>query len=396
MKEKLWLSLIGLVVASGLKAQNTTSTPVSMYGLGELAMGDGGKYAGMGAAGLALNRTGFLNTQNSACITQMDTTCFAFDFGLTGSYSRYSMLGEKSSAETGNPSRVTLGLRLMPRWYAMVGVAPYSSVGYMIKTTQEVEGTGNGYVSSLFEGTGGLYRLYVTNAFLIGKRLSLGVSVGMISGSVEQTETQESAIVTRKSDKGAFYADLGLHYALGRGWSVGATYAFSSYLSQDNSLTYDNSSTDTGMDANFYNEKQYIPQRIGGGVSYENRRWVVTGDYSWVQWSRNRSSVASVEYVDQHRANLGMVYVTQPRRPRSLELMLGAGFSNSYVVLNRGKMRNLDLSGGVAIPIRESVLSLGVTWRRQMNSRSNLMQEDRLSLNFNLTFGERISRGKLN
>ena len=395
MKQKILTGIISLTVAGGLSGQNTTNTPTSMYGIGELASADGGKYAGLGSAGIALNRQGLMNTQNPACITRMDTTCFVYDFGVTAAYSRYSMLGETSTAESGNPSRISLGVRLFPSWYAMLGVAPYSSMGYLIRTEEEVEGTGGGSLSSRFEGSGGLYRLYLTNAFLIGRRLSLGVNIGMISGTVEQMETQESALVTRKSEKGAFYADLGLHYALNRNWSVGMVYGLSTRLKQNNSLTYENSSTDNDLEVSFYKEKQYIPQRMGGGLTYESKRWVLTGDYSWTQWSRNQSSVSSVKYTDQHRVDLGAIFLTEPRKPRSVELLAGVGYSNSYIVLKQGKMYNLDVSAGAAFPLRETVVAVGVTWRRQMNSRSSLMQENRLSFNLNITFGERLSRGKI-
>lgn len=395
MKQSMGIAFLCLTLAGRLWAQNTTNTPVSMYGIGELATSDGGKYAGLGAAGIALNRTGFMNTQNPACLTRMDTTCFFYDIGLTASRSSYRMWSERSAAETGNPNRVSLGVRAFPRWYVMVGVAPYSSVGYLIKSDEQVEGMNGASVSSLFEGTGGLYRLYLTNSFLLGKRLSLGVNIGMVSGTVEQTETQESALVTRKSEKGAFYADMGLHYAVNRNWSIGAVYGFSTRLKQKNNLTYENSSTDEDMDVKLYTDKQYIPQRIGAGLTYETRRWVVTGDYTWMQWSRNPSSITSVKYIDQHRGNVGVVYVTSPRKPRSTELMLGAGYSNSYIRLKQGKMYNFDISAGAAFPLRETVVSLGVTWRRQMNTRSSLMQESRLSLNLNITFGEKLSRGKI-
>ena len=78
-------------------AQNTTHLPTSMYGVGELSAGDGGRYAGMGNTGIALNRTGFLNTLNPAAITRMDTACFTFDVGVSASYARYSFLSEHSS-----------------------------------------------------------------------------------------------------------------------------------------------------------------------------------------------------------------------------------------------------------------------------------------------------------
>lgn len=58
-------------------------------------------------------------------------------------------------------------------------------------------------------------------------------------------------------------------------------------------------------------------------------------------------------------------------------------------------MRYLEFSAGASFPIRYSFLSLGLTFRKQLNTRSELMQESRLSLNLNLTFGERLSRSKL-
>lgn len=395
IRQKTTIALACLIVAGGLSAQNMTNIPVSMYGVGELAASDGGKYAGLGMAGIALNRAGFMNTQNPACLTRMDTTCFFYDIGVTASVSTYRMWSERSTAAVGNLSRISLGTRVLPRWYAMVGVAPYSSVGYVIQSDQEVEGMEGITVSSLFEGTGGLYRLYLTNSFFIGRKWSLGFNIGMISGTVEQTETQESALVTRKSDKGAFYADFGLHYMLNKNWSLGAIYVLSTKLKQQNELTYENSSTTDELEARLYTDKQYVPQRMGGGLTYETRRWVLTGDYSWTQWSRNPSSVSSVKYINQHRGNLGVVYVTSPRKPRSAELMMGVGYSNSYIRLKQGKMYNLEFSAGLAFPLHETTVSLGMAWRKQMNTRSSLMQESRLSLNLNITFGERLSRGKI-
>lgn len=159
-------------------AQNTTNLPTSMYGVGELSAGDGGRYAGMGNTGIALNRTGFLNTLNPAAITRMDTACFTFDVGASASYARYSFLSEHSSNFTGNPNRISMGFRVLPRWYALVGAAPYSSVGYVIQTEEEIEGMPGNYTYSLFEGTGGLYRCYVTNAFALSRQLSVGINLG--------------------------------------------------------------------------------------------------------------------------------------------------------------------------------------------------------------------------
>ena len=74
-------------------AQKTTNSPMSMSGVGELCSADGGRYAGLGNVGLAVNRVGFQNTLNPAAITRMDSTCFVFDVGASASFSRYSFCG---------------------------------------------------------------------------------------------------------------------------------------------------------------------------------------------------------------------------------------------------------------------------------------------------------------
>lgn len=397
---RITLMLCSLCTASlSIIAQNATNLPTSMYGVGELSASDGGRYAGMGNIGIALNRTGFQNTLNPAAITRMDSTCFIFDVGASASYARYSFQNEHSSSASGNPNRFSMGFRVLPRWYAIVGASPYSSVGYVIQTEEPVEGMPGSYTYSLFEGTGGLYRCYVTNAFALTKRLSVGINLGMILGTVTQSETQEGAIVEYESSKRAFYTDFGLHYEFNtagrRKWAAGLVFAPSLQINHDNNLTYSNSSTSEGVDKSYHSRKQYLPMHMGAGVSMTTERWVVTADYNYMDWSRNTSSYASMKYENQHKLNIGGIYTTNPRLPRSTELMGGVGFSNSYINLRDGKMHYLEVSGGVSFPIRYSYLSLGATWRKQMNSRSSLMQESRFSLNLNITFGERLAKSKL-
>lgn len=380
-------------------AQNNTNLPTSMYGVEELSTSDGGRYAGMGNIGIALNRAGFQNTLNPAAITRMDSTCFIFDVGASVSYARYSFQNDHSSSFMGNPNRFSIGCRILPRWYAMIGAAPYSSVGYMIQTEEEVEGMPGNYTYSLFEGSGGLYRCYLTNAFALTKRLSVGVNLGIILGTVTQSETQESAIVEYESSKRAFYADFGIHYEFNttgsQKWAAGLVFAPSLQVNHENNLTYSNSSTSEGVDKSYHSRTQYLPMHIGTGISMTTGRWVATADYNYLDWSRNTSSYTSMKYENQHKLNIGGTYITNPRLPRSTELMGGIGLSNSYINLRGGKMQYLEVSAGASFPIRYSYLSLGATWRKQINSRSSLMQESRFSVNLNITFGERISRSKL-
>lgn len=292
-----------------IRAQNTTNLPTSMYGVGELSASDGGRLSGMGQVGIAINRAGFQNTLNPAAITRMDTTCFTFDVGASAAYARYAYLSDRSSGLTANPNRISLGFRVMRHWYMMLGAAPYSSVGYLIRTEEVIEGMPGSSLWSTFQGEGGLYRCYLSNAFQLTRRLSVGVNVGMILGTIIQSETQESATVEYESKKRAFYTDFGLYYEFplneGMQGAVGAVFAPSLPLAHDNTLTYDNSSIDEGLEEPYHERQQYLPLRIGVGAAIHAGRWLLAADYNYTDWSRNVSSEASVGYENQHKMNVG-------------------------------------------------------------------------------------------
>ncbi len=398
LKPLFWAaSLYILSLGSPLQAQNFTSSPLSMYGIGELSANDGGKYAGMGNAGMALNRRGFINTHNPASITRMDTTNFLMDVGVGANYSYYRMNTEKESTASGNLTRISFAFRFMPHWYMSLGMTPYSSTGYLITSSESIEGSPSSNIQSVFTGSGGLSKIYLTNAFSLGKRLSVGASVGIVMGTVEETETNGGGTLTQTNQKRAFYGQAGIHYQMTKHIGLAATYAMQSLVKQDTERSYTSSSTSTSIsDEHYTTDAQYLPQTIGGGISYFFRRWMVTADYTWKQWSVTPSSISKVKFVDQEIVNLGAIYTPRTKIGRTpMEFMGGVGYYNSYMQYSNGKMYNMSLNVGLALPVRESTLTVGCSWLKQVNTKGNLMREDRLTLNVALTFGEFLYRGKL-
>ena len=71
MKKILFCLLAFYTPVSIIIAQNTTNSPTSMFGLGELSTGEGGQYAGLGGAGIALRGNNFLNSANPASLTEL-------------------------------------------------------------------------------------------------------------------------------------------------------------------------------------------------------------------------------------------------------------------------------------------------------------------------------------
>ena len=175
------LLCLGGTMLLPLQAQNTTNLPTSMYGIGELSPGEGGRLSGMGNVGIALNRLGFQNTLNPAAITRMDSTCFTFDVGVSAAYARYAYLSDRSSSMTANPNRFSLGFRLRRRWYPFRdsfvegrNVRPHIPLGHRKASgsakahrhaapAEQADGPARGVEGGEKSADGALYRIFDEN-----------------------------------------------------------------------------------------------------------------------------------------------------------------------------------------------------------------------------------------
>lgn len=115
MKKILFCLLAFYTPVSIVIAQNTTNSPTSMFGLGELSTGEGGQYAGLGGTGIALRGNNFLNNANPASLTELTEQRFQIDAGIMGAYQIYSQRGASNRSVTGNLNNLSIGCRIMPR-----------------------------------------------------------------------------------------------------------------------------------------------------------------------------------------------------------------------------------------------------------------------------------------
>lgn len=400
MKKILFCILAFCHPALILLAQNTTNSPTSMFGLGELSTGEGGQYAGLGGAGIALRGNNLLNSANPASLTELTEQRFQIDAGIMGAYQSYSQRGATNHSVTGNLNNLSIGCRIIPRWYGAIFMAPVSSVGYAITLDEEIAGTYGSTVSSLFQGEGGLSKMGISTAYLFGKNFSIGANLSYVTGTITQLETQGSATEETSSYKHTFYADLGIQYK----WSVdrdrffvaGAVYGYSQDFKQENNLNVSSSAGGEEIDKSLKRYRQCLPQYIGLGASYNSLRWMATIDYKYIDWSRMQSSQSNISFENQHRLSLGGRYTLGNIYRNPVGLLLGTGISNSYIVIQKKKATEYYLSTGLNFGLRNSnVLSLGVKYKGQMKVPNGMQRENSLSLFLNITFSERTYRAKL-
>ena len=115
MKKILFCLLAFYTPVSIVIAQNTTNSPTSMFGLGELSTGEGGQYAGLGGTGIALRGNNFLNNANPASLTELTEQRFQIDAGIMGAYQIYSQRGASNRSVTGNLNNLSIGCTLFSK-----------------------------------------------------------------------------------------------------------------------------------------------------------------------------------------------------------------------------------------------------------------------------------------
>ncbi|WP_321517505.1 hypothetical protein [uncultured Bacteroides sp.] len=381
-------------------AQNSTNTPASMFGIGDISMGVAGKYVGMGGVGIALRSDNFLNSLNPSALTAMDSAKFVYEAGANLSFEKYTSRERSTSAVTGNVRNLGMGCRILPSWYAAVGITPLSSMGYAVTIDQPVEGTDGNTISSLFEGSGGLSKIYLSNAFKLSKRFSLGANLSYILGNTTQSEVQGNTTIKEISYKKAFYADFGLQYvtALNKKWNMtlGGIYGYKQQLNLNNAKTIINSSNSETITEYLNPKSQFLPQFFGGGIALNNKRLTLTADYKYSQWSKMKSSNSSVSFNDQQQLNFGADLLSKNVYSNTWHFMVGTGLSSSYVVIKDQKPLNYYISTGLGIPVMTgNLLSVGFKYNSQCGANTNIEKNQSFSLFLNITFSERTPRSKI-
>ena len=193
VKHLLVLVPVSCTIAQAV-AQNMNS-PYSIYGVGDIDWKPYNRTSGMGGTGMAIRSSYYLVDNNPAAIAGLTRSFYTIDAAFTGKTVNYS--GTSINADNSNNKdfwikRLALAVKINKVWGSSIGFGQFSNVNYVLSGSKPVNGTTSSYYT-YYEGDGGLNEYYWTNAFQLGKRLSIGVKSSIISGSINQTETVADA-----------------------------------------------------------------------------------------------------------------------------------------------------------------------------------------------------------
>lgn len=195
--------------------QRNTSSPYSIFGVGEEFGTKTVEQFGMGGIGAALKSGIHLNFINPAANSSLYNTTYAF--GLLNNDLRVRSEGFDQTANTTSLSYFALGIPLSPKFGIVFGMQPTSAVGYSLRNSV-FDNEDNLVEVTQFSGTGSVNRLYGGFGWNLWKGLSVGAEFDFLFGNLENSvvNSRENVDLSSKNieivDVRGGSVKIGVHY----------------------------------------------------------------------------------------------------------------------------------------------------------------------------------------
>ncbi len=409
LSKKALISAMFVCGSLAAVAQNSTNSPYTRYGLGDLSDQIFTNNAAMGGIGYGLRSNRNVNPMNPASYSSVDSLSFMFDAGFSLKASNYKEKGYKTNAKNSSFDYLVMQFRLHPRLGLAFGLTPYSTVGYTFSVTDKVIGNEDVMAMNTFTGEGGMQNVFLGLGFKILDNLSVGANIGYLFGKqTYQTTTTfsnkgDAFIKYDKRRTKSYKLDLGVQYTqtlnMDNKLTVGLVYG----LGHDLSVSEQKGMqiTDNGAFSNTtekaFKDGYSIPHTFGAGVTYDLKNMLTVGlDYTLQKWSKAKYDNKEGAYNDRNRIALGAEY-TPKKNGRNyagrISYRVGAYYTSPYLKTIEGDgPKEYGVTAGFGFPLylfqRRTMLSITGQYAKFKPTAANLLKEDRFVIKLGLTFNE--------
>jgi len=433
---KFFITFLLAVGALGARSQSTqtTSSPYSRYGLGDLSPGVLPQNMGMGGIATATNRiNGYMtiNPLNPSSYSQI--RIMAIDAGLYGNRVTFNQNNQASKTDANfSISHITFAVPITKKSAISFGLLPYSQLGY--NYNQSIKGFGTGSpvdtntVNYRYNGEGGLTKAYFGYGIGIGKHVTVGANLSYIWGNLKQTQSTElpklpGALNSRIEDNNSisglnydFGAQYNIDFSLTKRLTLGYSASANSKLSTQNSyivsqyLLNSNGVASLPLDSLISRQgvqnKIQLPQINHFGISFqEEGKYLVGVDYSMGKWSNYSIGGVNQGLLDSKTLNIGGQFT--PNRDAignywaTVDYRLGAIFNQSYLNVsnpdNTGftNIKSTALTFGFGLPLRPYYqntfykVNISAEVGQRGTLRGGLIKENYINVRIGFTLNDR-------
>lgn len=395
-------------------AQNSSNSPYTRYGFGQLSDQNFGNSQAMGGVAYGLRNGLQINATNPASYSAVDSLTFLFDAGMSLQNTNFKEGNVKTNAKNSSVDYIAMQFRLSKGFGFTAGLLPYSSVGYNMNKTNIITTDEYGdkiATNKSFYGEGGLQQFFVGLGYNVLPRLAVGVNFSYLYGDIKHSTTttfnNSEAFSSARTDKisvSDYKLDFGIQYTqqlkekhvlnIGAIYSLGhdlnsTGYKFTEKYSNNNVVTQ---TIDTISNA------FALPHTFGLGATYVyDNRLTIGMDYTLQKWEETKFFNEDGKFSNRTKISLGAEYLPDELSNnylKNIRYRIGAYYSTPYVKTNVQKgNKEYGLSFGFGLPLTvnrtRSLLNISGQFIKVNPPIKGMLEETYLKVNIGLTFNER-------
>ena len=318
-----------------------------------------------------------------------------------------------------------MGFPVAKKWAFSFGLLPYTTMSYKATDTLQTSSLGN--VTYQHQGTGGVNRFYIGNAFKLYKDsvryLSVGFNVNYLFGVVNQQQrvvydvprALNAKIIDEHTYRG-FTTNFGIQmqqkikdkYAL----TLGGVYSPNNTIKDERTITGQRFTRETDLISNAVTEyvfdtltlrtetnKVTVPGSMGVGATFGFlngvnviERLKISVDYTISNWSKyNSVKTSTISFVNASKTAIGIQYMPQGGKGfiNNIQYRLGAYSGNYFIAVNGAKVNDMGLTGGLGLPFKRISSTINIGFNvGQRSMASTLIKENYYNLLVNFTLND--------
>ncbi|WP_243349336.1 hypothetical protein [Parabacteroides sp. FAFU027] len=395
------LGFFALAIAIPSFSQNSTYSPYTRYGYGQLAESGFGASRAMGGTSLGTRDKKQINPNNPASYSVIDSTTFLFDFGLKGEIGNFKQGAMKSTNYNGNIDYIAMQFPIAKGIGASVGILPYSFVGYQFGDSIKPKGQTSNFAENSYYGSGGFSQAYLGIAGRLFNHVSLGVNLNYLFGTISHTSqtyftgSTTASIITNEIRVRAFKPEFGAQFftniSKDRSICIGLKYIPKVNLnSTAKKLVYKGDSVTLA-------KKFELAETYGAGLSMQlNKQWHVALDGTYQKWADAQYYSYKDTLNNRTRISAGAEFTPNALGRRYYERMryrFGGYYSNNYLNVKNSNLSEFGVSAGLGLPLKKiptqsSFLNISVEYSRMKPEYSSFLYENYLKFTVSLTLDE--------
>ena len=387
-------------------AQQTTSSPYSRFGMGDLNSQFSSVFNSLGGGGYAINDSKIINPFSPASYSSYQSNSFLFSTGINNETIDIQSLTDNQTVNNLSLSHILFGFPLTKKIGSSFGIIPFSSIGYSMQNRDDIFGA-----DMLYDGDGGISKVYFGSSLELHQNLSVGANASYLFGGLNRMKRlvfDDETIFNSRSN--SLINIKGIYYEFGAVFSKkiddnNSQISISINTSNNTNVdakrtnlveTFEYSGTNEIVKDTFVNSVEkgsmILPKYTNLGLAYSLDKWLFVFDYSTQNWSDYELFEESDSLINSQRISGGLQYTPDISSVNQFykrcHYRVGLALNTTPLQINNTQLEDKSISFGIGIPIKKnkSTYDISLILGQRGTTSNNLLKENYVKIGLSMSF----------